>query len=102
MGYPCLTLHDGSPYYVETSLLIYSANQRTGFYMIGISVIKENLDVILFVETKIDFIFLSSQFAVINGYKTAKKDRNKHCNGILFYVTVDIPCKGSRTITLQP
>ena len=32
---------NGGPYYIETSLLICSANQWTGFYMIGTSVIKE-------------------------------------------------------------
>ena len=31
----CLTLHDGSPCHVETSPLTCSANQWTGFYMIG-------------------------------------------------------------------
>ena len=36
----CLTLHDGDPYHVETSPLIYIAYQWTGFYMIGTSVIK--------------------------------------------------------------
>ena len=29
------------PYHLETSLLIFKANQWTGFYMIGTSVIKE-------------------------------------------------------------
>ena len=33
--------HDGGPYHVETSPLIYSANQWTGFYKIGTFVIKE-------------------------------------------------------------
>ena len=32
---------DGDPYHIETSPFIYSANQWTGFYMIGTSVIKE-------------------------------------------------------------
>ena len=34
-------LHEGGPYHIETSLLIFSANQWTGFYIIGSSVIKE-------------------------------------------------------------
>ena len=34
-------LHEGVPYHIETSLLIFSANQWTGFYIIGSSVIKE-------------------------------------------------------------
>ena len=36
-----LTFKDGGPYHVETSLLICSANQWSGFYMIGTSVMKE-------------------------------------------------------------
>ena len=33
--------HDGGPYHIETSPLIYKANQWTGFYIIGTSVMKE-------------------------------------------------------------
>ena len=33
--------HDGGPYHIETSPLIRNANQWTGFYMIGTSVMKE-------------------------------------------------------------
>ena len=33
--------HDGDPYHIETSSLIYSANQWTGFYMIGPCFMKE-------------------------------------------------------------
>ena len=33
--------HDRGLYHLETSPLICSANQRTGFYMIGTSVMKE-------------------------------------------------------------
>ena len=36
-----LTLHRGGPYHIETSPLICGANQWTGFYMIGIPVMKE-------------------------------------------------------------
>ena len=35
-----LTLHDGGRYHIETSPLICSANQWTGFYMITASVMK--------------------------------------------------------------
>ena len=34
-------LHDGGPYHIETSLVIFSANQWTGFYITGSSVMKE-------------------------------------------------------------
>ena len=33
--------HDGGSYHIETSPLIYSANQWTDFYIIGVSVMKE-------------------------------------------------------------
>ena len=33
--------HDGGPYHIETSTLIYNANQWIGFYMIRASVLKE-------------------------------------------------------------
>ena len=33
--------HDASPYHAETSLLIWTANQGAGFYMIGTSFMKE-------------------------------------------------------------
>ena len=33
--------HDGGTYHIETSSLISSANQWTGFYLIGNSVMKE-------------------------------------------------------------
>ena len=32
--------HDGGPYHIENSPLISQANQWTGFYMIGTSVMK--------------------------------------------------------------
>ena len=34
-------LHDEGPYRIETSPLICSTNQWTGFYMVGTSVMKE-------------------------------------------------------------
>ena len=36
--------HDGGPYQIETSPLIYSKNQLAGFYMIGSSVMIELKD----------------------------------------------------------
>ena len=40
IDYRELTLHDGGRYHIETSPLICSANQWTGFYMITASVMK--------------------------------------------------------------
>ena len=41
--YPVFTylFHDEVPYYIETTPVIYGANQWTGFYMIGTSFMKE-------------------------------------------------------------
>ena len=39
--------HDGGPYHIETSPLTCHANQSTGFYMIGTSVMKELIYVVL-------------------------------------------------------
>ena len=36
-----LTFYDGGPYHIETSPLISRANQWTGFYMIGSSIMKK-------------------------------------------------------------
>ena len=38
---PYQLFFDGGPYHIETSQLICSANQWTGFYMTGTSVTKE-------------------------------------------------------------
>ena len=38
-----LLFHDGGPHHIETSPLICSVNQGTGFYMIRTSVMKELL-----------------------------------------------------------
>ena len=42
--------HDGGPYHIETSPLTYHANQSTGFYMTGTSVMKELIYVVLNVQ----------------------------------------------------
>ena len=38
---PRALFHDGGPYHIETSPLICTVNQWTGFYMIGTSIIKK-------------------------------------------------------------
>ena len=45
--------HDGDHYHIETSLLICRANQRTGFYMRGTSVMKE-LKIVPFIKIRDD------------------------------------------------
>ena len=49
--------HDGGRYHIETSPLICSANQWTGFYMISASVMK---------GLKINLIFLSVKTLCLN------------------------------------
>ena len=39
--------HSGGPYHIETSPLIRIANQWTGFYMIGTSVMKKLVENLL-------------------------------------------------------
>ena len=42
-----LTFHDGGPYHVETSPLIYRGNQWNGLYMTGTSSVMKELKKIL-------------------------------------------------------
>ena len=44
--------YDGVPYHMETCLLICSANQWTGFYMIGAYIMKELMAYIYGVKGK--------------------------------------------------
>ena len=45
--------------------------------------IRNNIDVFLFSETKLDEAFPNQQFK-ISGYKMFRRDRNKHGGGIMF------------------
>ena len=45
--------HDGDPYHIETSPLTCKANQWTGFYMIGTTVMKELVFLVLTVLSKL-------------------------------------------------
>ena len=44
-----ISFHDEGSYHIETNLLICSANQWTGFYIIGISVMKELINSFKFI-----------------------------------------------------
>ena len=67
--------HDRTLYYIETSLLISSANQWTGVYMIGTSVIKElivaNINKSRYVWS-IEKIFLPPVFEVCSCIKVRR------------------------------
>ena len=45
--------HDGGRYHIETSPLIYGANQWTGFYMITASVMKQLMRKLVSVDINI-------------------------------------------------
>ena len=51
---------------------------------------KDNIDVLLISETKIDSFFPSEQFA-INNYKIFRRDRNCFGGGLMVYVNENIP-----------
>ena len=56
-------------------------------------IIKDRLDILVLVETKLDDSFTDKQF-IIEGYtKPYRLDRNCNGDGILIYVRKDIPSK---------
>ena len=57
-----------------------------------IAITKENVDVLMISETKLDESFPSMQFN-IDGYNFFRSDQNANGGGILGYMRDDIPCK---------
>ena len=55
-----------------------------------VELIKENVDILLISETKIDSSFPTAQF-LINGFTTYRRDRNRNGGGMLLYIGKDIP-----------
>ena len=57
------------------------------------TVINDNIDILVLVETKLDDTFPESQF-FINGFsKPYRIDRNRNGGGVMIYVRQDIPSK---------
>ena len=57
------------------------------------TVINDNIDILVLLETKLDDTFPESQF-VINGFsKPYRIDRNRNGGGVMIYVRQDIPSK---------
>ena len=54
--------------------------------------IRSNIYISFFSETKLDEKFPNQQFK-ISGYTMSRRDRNKHGGGIMFYISKSIPCK---------
>ena len=52
--------------------------------------VKDNVDILLISETKIDSSFPTAQFNM-NGFTTYRHDRNINGGGIILYVREDIP-----------
>ena len=52
--------------------------------------VKDNVDILLISETKIDSSFPAAQFNM-NGFTTYRRDRNINGGGIILYVREDIP-----------
>ena len=57
------------------------------------SLIKDNIDILMISETKLDDTFPSGQFFIEGYAKPLRLDRNCHGGGILFYTRNDLPCK---------
>ena len=55
-----------------------------------VQILRNNLDILLISETKIDSSFPTAQFQ-IEGYTTYRLDRNTNGGGILLYIREDIP-----------
>ena len=53
---------------------------------------KDNIDVLLISESKIDSSFPSEQFA-IDDYKIFHRERKCFGGGLMFYVNKNIPCR---------
>ena len=54
------------------------------------NMIKDNIDILLISETKIDSSFPTVQFH-IDGYTIHRRDRNENGGGLLLYVREDVP-----------
>ena len=72
---PPLLFHDGGPYHIEISPFICSANQRTGFYMIGTSVMKELRNRLIHCFWTKPEIFIAFKFKFIWLFFITLKDR---------------------------
>ena len=55
-----------------------------------LNMIKDNIDILLISETKIDSSFPTVQFH-IDGYTIHRRDRNENGGGLLLYVREDVP-----------
>ena len=62
-------------------------------YEMLIELVKENIDILLISETKIDKSFSTAEFEIDNFYSPFRLDRNKYGGGLLLYIREGIPSK---------
>ena len=65
---------------------------RNKFEMLK-ELVKENIDILLISETKIDKSFSTAEFEIDNFYSPFRLDRNKYGGGLLLYIREGIPSK---------
>ena len=56
------------------------------------SVIKENVDLVMVSETKLDDTFPTEQFKMEGYSKPIRLDRNRHGGGLMIFSRDDLPC----------
>ena len=71
---------------------------RNKFDMLS-SMIKDNIDILMFSETKVDSSFPQAQFRMDGYAPPFRYERNSHGGGILLFIKEDIPTK---VISLTP
>ena len=63
-------------------------------------IFKNNIDILLISETKLDPSFPLNQFS-INGFKFFRKDRDRNGGGLILYINEDIACKAVNIDTMS-
>ena len=56
-------------------------------------IVKNNVDVLVVTETKLDSSFPSGQFSIDGFARPFRRDRNKNGGGVMIFVRDDIPIK---------
>ena len=57
------------------------------------SMVKDNIDILMVSETKLDSSFPQAQFKIKGYAPPFRYDRNSHGGGILLFIREDIPTK---------
>ena len=57
------------------------------------SIVKDNIDILMVSETKLDSPFPQAQFRIEGYAPPFRYDRNSHGGGILLFIREDIPTK---------